>query len=374
MEELNQVVQNPVMLVVSICAVLGMLLGLIGLIWAIVATGKARDAAASNTDAMTVMKSDWASFANKEKEERRGLEEKVERFQNETQAEWEGFSNRAEAFQQTTSDRVKEMERLAERTNEQIDRLEEYIRDFFDSELKSVFRSFDKTVGSVLGEMKSELLRGIKRIDEIQAVVDSKSLAQDRVSEGEQGARRFLTETTGKAVEEEAQATSPAEEAQPRLFDFQEATAADDRALEETSEEVSSIDERPESDVQTPPVDREEEKEEASSEDSVIAESMPPDESDAYETPTQDSGIPVEPFSGPAEEEPVEPDEREEPEDSEPPFRQAWAEDSDDEEPAISLDSEDASDDEEDQVASEGDESDSESDEDEDDKEPPAVG
>ncbi len=126
---------------------------------------------------------DWEKFSASEADERQRLAERFARFES------------------TTSDRVEQFEKVATGTRERLIKLEQYLKEFFEVELKSVFDSFDKTVSSILEEMKSELLRGIERIEDIQAFVDSKSFAQDRILDGEGSVYRLLADTTTKESE-----------------------------------------------------------------------------------------------------------------------------------------------------------------------------
>ena len=121
---------------------------------------------------------DWDRFSSREEVERQRLSERFERFEN------------------STRDRVEHFEKVANSTRERLVKLEQYLKEFFEVELKSVFDSFDKTVSSILEEMKSELLRGIERIEDIQAFVDSKSFAQDRILDGEGSVYKLLADTS----------------------------------------------------------------------------------------------------------------------------------------------------------------------------------
>jgi len=121
---------------------------------------------------------DWDRFSAREEAERQRLAERFERFEN------------------STRDRVEHFEKVANSTRERLISLESYLKEFFEVELKSVFDSFDKTVSSILEEMKSELLRGIERIEDIQAFVDTKSFAQDRILDGEGSVYRLLADTS----------------------------------------------------------------------------------------------------------------------------------------------------------------------------------
>ena len=135
---------------------------------------------------------DWDKFSTREADERKQLAERFARFES------------------STNDRVEQFEKVATGTRERLVKLEQYLKEFFEVELKSVFDSFDKTVSSILEEMKSELLRGIERIEDIQAFVDSKSMAQDRILDGEGSVYRLLADTTTKQPEAAASAPEAA--------------------------------------------------------------------------------------------------------------------------------------------------------------------
>jgi hypothetical protein len=137
---------------------------------------------------------DWEKFSAREADERQRLAERFARFES------------------STGDRVEQFEKVATGTRERLIKLEQYLKEFFEVELKSVFDSFDKTVSSILEEMKSELLRGIERIEDIQSFVDSKNMAQDRILDGEGSVYRLLADTTTKesnAGEAAAEASGP---------------------------------------------------------------------------------------------------------------------------------------------------------------------
>jgi len=136
---------------------------------------------------------DWEKFSTREADERQRLAERFARFES------------------ATSDRVEQFEKVATGTRERLIKLEQYLKEFFEVELKSVFDSYDKTVSSILEEMKSELLRGIERIEDIQAFVDSKSMAQDRTLDGEGSVYRMLNDTATKTPDAGGSAPEAAE-------------------------------------------------------------------------------------------------------------------------------------------------------------------
>ena len=185
-------------------------LALAGLVWIWVAAVRGGRERRRISDAVSKVSAEWHTFASEAKAERERLQEQAARFKDELTEKWEadreGVDQRVGRLEQTTGERVQELSDLADRTRVHIDELEAYIKDFFESELKTVFRSFDKTVGSVLGEMKSEMLRGIERIDQIQSVVAGKTRAQELVLEGESGAYGLLAESAAEAPEAEGQA------------------------------------------------------------------------------------------------------------------------------------------------------------------------
>ena len=144
----------------------------------------------------------FMSLSRIREESRKSLEttRRIERDYEERRArETEERQRLIERFDQIEVDlreRVEQSEKVATGTRERLIKLEQYLKEFFEIELKSVFESFDKTVASILEEMKAELLRGVDRIEEIQAVVDSKSLAQERILEGEGSVYRMIADTS----------------------------------------------------------------------------------------------------------------------------------------------------------------------------------
>ena len=62
-----------------------------------------------------------------------------------------------------------------------LDAIDVYVKETFQARLDAAMQAFDGTVTGVLGEMKDELLRGVDRIEEIEAVVAGRNTAQDRL-------------------------------------------------------------------------------------------------------------------------------------------------------------------------------------------------
>ena len=139
------------------------------------------------------------------------LQEDWERFAAAEKKSQERFAEEFDRFETDMRDRVDRFQKMASGTRERLIKLEEYLKEFFEVELKAVFDSFDRTVASILDEMKSELLRGVGRIEDIQAVVDSKSFAKDRILDGEGSVYRLIAdadEETGAGEDEEYHAGS----------------------------------------------------------------------------------------------------------------------------------------------------------------------
>jgi len=170
---------------------------------------RARRESAQSYETALRLSEDWEKFSAEEKENLKRLTDRVQRFETDTR------------------DRVEEFERIASGTRERLIKLERYLKEFFEVELKTVFESFDKTVASILEEMKVELLRGVERIEEIQAVVDSKSYAKDRILDGQGSVYKLIADKDEKkpaaedaeepAASAPTEADEPAEEAPPRI-------------------------------------------------------------------------------------------------------------------------------------------------------------
>jgi hypothetical protein len=171
----------PMTTILLILSLTSLLISIVTAVRVFMILGAIRKESRRSFEVASQVHGDWEKFSARETEERQRLGERVERFEN------------------ATSDRVEKCEKVATNTRERLIKLEQYLKEFFEVELKSVFDSFDKTVSSILEEMKAELLRGIDRIEDIQAFVDSKSFAQDRILDGEGSVYRLLADTGGDA-------------------------------------------------------------------------------------------------------------------------------------------------------------------------------
>ena len=66
------------------------------------------------------------------------------------------------------------------------EKLQRQIKEAIGDDLRSAFQTLDKTISSILGEMKSDLLRGVNRIDEIENIRQAQHEGSEKT--GERGA------------------------------------------------------------------------------------------------------------------------------------------------------------------------------------------
>lgn len=110
--------------------------------------------------------------------------------------------------------------------------LDTFVRDTLDNRLDSAMRAFNGTVTGVLGEMKGELLRGVGRIEEMEAVVAGRVQAQKRLVEGPDAALQH----TGTSANDEAEHDTDEEQAEP-----DEPSVSDDAESEEPDSAPTSL-------------------------------------------------------------------------------------------------------------------------------------
>ncbi len=168
--------------------------------------------------------------------------------------EWQDFQSRQDlALEDARQKLTTDLHRLSDRTREKIsefeenvgatqdhlERLESYLREFFEVEMKNIFDSFDSTVTTVLGHMREELVRGLKNIDEIQSVVESRGHAQDQILEGAFTVEGLLE---GKEPPEKEEEEQEEEKEESYVEPFEDSEPEDDTDAvpldtEETEEE-----------------------------------------------------------------------------------------------------------------------------------------
>lgn len=108
----------------------------------------------------------------------------------------------------------------------QIDGLDIYVKETFQTRLDSALRAFDGTVSGVLGEMKGELLRGVHRIEEIESVVTGRTEMEDRLLSGpsEPPPAPEPDDESSEAPEPDETAAAPSEQDGPPCEDLDEAS------------------------------------------------------------------------------------------------------------------------------------------------------
>lgn len=170
------------------------------------------------------VRSEWESFSSQSRQASNQLSERLEQVEAEA-------GDRIERLDQATSDlerrlalfhdnavdtreRLNRVNDLLAETQGQLERFEQYTKDFLERELSQSFTRFDQTVGTVLGEMKNELLRGVERIDHIQSVVENKADAENRLFASDSGIRML-----GETEEDPSDPEVPTEPEQDLAFE-----------------------------------------------------------------------------------------------------------------------------------------------------------
>jgi len=157
------------------------------------------------------LKGDWQIYSSRGEQEILRLYKQFDQLEKETRdpvVKLNGLvgdlDQRLSQFHEGALAMREDLERLRRQVaslQERQARFEEYTRSFLEREVKTAFESFDATVGSVLGEMKSELLKGVERIDDIKAVVDGKRQAQMRIERGQAEGARLLASVVDAPAE-----------------------------------------------------------------------------------------------------------------------------------------------------------------------------
>jgi len=193
--------ENTLMLILIMCGPAALALTLFTGFRIAISLGKSRKEAARTHDLAARIEAGYEKLLARDEESRLRLEERFSQLEAELR------------------ERAERAEKTAITTRERLLQLETHLKEFFEVELKTVFESFDRTVASILEEMKAELLRGVDRIEGIQAVVDSKSFAQNRILDGEGSVYRMIAETPPPAGDETPPPDQQAAEAEIALED-----------------------------------------------------------------------------------------------------------------------------------------------------------
>ena len=271
-----------IVMVVAIVALGLSAINLLALLLAGRRTGKVEQKNAENEQRIGRISEEWDDFAASGEEARRAMDARM--------AETSGHVDRMRERLVFVDDRLVRCEETAAETRERLIRFETYTRNFLEKEMRSAFDSFDRTVGSVLGEMKAELLRGVERIEDLQSVVTGKNAAQDRMLGSGAGALLLGEapdevetdlEAEGEAAVQAAGAPDEAEMEEPDPFpdapDEGEDAEGEDEArlaadVEPAPEEYEELEEEPEPFPEAPEEGEEAAEERAESPDAAVTE------------------------------------------------------------------------------------------------------
>ena len=175
-------------------------------------------------------------------EQTRAIEVAVAENERQTQDQAEKQATRTAALQTKldalgadaakTADAAEVLRSEVARLDERGDAIETYIKDVLQEKLDKAFKAFDGTVGSVLGEMKDELLRGVSRIEQMESVVTSRAKTHERLL----GVAAETPEALPEEVEAQPEAMEVGEEADAPL---------DEPQAEQAEEEAQAAEEEP---------------------------------------------------------------------------------------------------------------------------------
>lgn len=213
------------------------------------------------------LRAEWDEF---NRTQRSQIEEKL--------TEVEG---RAKSIEEDTGSRLQEFENGVHDTRVELQRMERYLRDVFEVELKDVFDSFDQTTRSVLEEMRDQLLSGVERIDEIRNLVEGRDAVEGRLVEG-RAAVQSLTEGG-------AEVNIPADEGQGEESANLEETEEDETEEEDKFEMSSFGQTEPESFEDSTDSEDETTAEEEENKDQFEIPSFDEEEPDSYEDDESES-------------------------------------------------------------------------------------
>ncbi|MEW6356115.1 MAG: hypothetical protein AB1696_07325 [Planctomycetota bacterium] len=135
-----------------------------------------------------------AALARRIDEAQLSLDQKVDEVRSSAQAQADQSRSKADAAKQFAEDARTEVMNMVHR----LGKFEEYFRNVFEKNLSTTFANFDQTVTGVLGQMRSELERGISRIDQMKSMVESRTQAEKRLVESTEEVQKLLDEGEGK--------------------------------------------------------------------------------------------------------------------------------------------------------------------------------
>ena len=179
----------------------------------------------SNADALSSLQEELdglqSSLAQRIDMAQLSLDQKMDDLRSSAQTQADEATSKADAATQFAEQARTEVTGMVDR----LSKFEEYFRNVFEKNLSTTFANFDETVTDVLGQMRSELERGISLIDQMKSMVDSRGQAEERLVESTEEVQNLLSEgetEQSEAAEEPEQAPGPVEGPAP-LDDSEEA-------------------------------------------------------------------------------------------------------------------------------------------------------
>jgi len=158
----------PLILAILVCANLALTVFVVFKVFR--AVNRAREESRRADELASTVQAEWEIFNRTQSEQIRQKLTEVEQ--------------RAGTLEDRIQSKIGDVERQTRDTRIEVERLEHYIREVFEVDLKNMFATFDTTVNGVLDEMKRELLRGVDRIEEIQSIIEGRDVVEGRLTEG----------------------------------------------------------------------------------------------------------------------------------------------------------------------------------------------
>ena len=165
------------LMVLSGCVIFAVLLSLYFSLRLVLSIGAIRRESRKGAELAKQIREEWGEHEGKQTAAMKEAANKVEQ--------------RMAEVQQRMEERLGGFEEQVTAVRNHLTQLEDYLRDFFEVEVKNAFDSFDNTVTDVLDQMKSELLRGVDRIEDIQTVVSGRTGVENRLTEGQAAVYRI---------------------------------------------------------------------------------------------------------------------------------------------------------------------------------------
>jgi len=204
-------------------AALSALLALICALVALRVRGRVVTTATTLSSLEQKMEEVQASLAQRIDEAQLSLDQKTDEIRASAQSQADEAKSKADQARQFAEQTRNEVTNMVDR----VAKFEDYFRNVFEKSLSNTFANFDQTVTDVLGQMRSELERGITRIDQMKSMVENRGQAEERLIESTEEVQNLLSEgQTGAEQPEEPDksegASGPAPVEDPAPFDESE--------------------------------------------------------------------------------------------------------------------------------------------------------